>query len=144
VEAAADGIVRTINAEMTDRLRLATIRKGLDPRQFAIVAAGGAGPLHAAALARDLDIPLVIVPRNASGLCADGMLLSNYARYYVRTLSRTNPYDDALNLEAAFAELEQRAIHEFGEEGITPERLTFDRSADLRYVGQVHEIAVPF
>ena len=144
IETAADGIYRTINAEMTDSLRLATIRRGLDPRGFAIVAAGGAGPLHAAALARDLDIPLVIVPRNASVLCAGGMLLSDYARYYVRTLAIADPRDPRLDLEGEFTALEALAIREFTAEGIEPEALSFVRSADLRYVGQVHEVAVPF
>jgi N-methylhydantoinase A len=143
-EHTAAGVYRTINAAMTDSLRLATIRKGLDPRDFAIVAAGGAGPLHAAALARDLDIPLVVVPRNASVLCAGGMLLTDYTRFYVRTLPVTDPADPQLDLDQEFSELEKRAIQEFTEEGIHASRLAFERSADLRYVNQVHEISAPF
>jgi N-methylhydantoinase A len=143
VEAAAAGIYRAVNAEMTDSLRLATIRKGLDPRSFAMVAAGGAGPLHAAALARDLDIPLVVVPRNASVLCAGGMLLSDYVRFYVRTVFGRQESPTVAELNLALAELERAAAAEFASEGVDPRTLSFSRSADVRYVGQVHEISVP-
>jgi N-methylhydantoinase A len=143
VEAAAAGIYHAVNAEMTDSLRLATIRKGLDPRGFAMVAAGGAGPLHAAALARDLDIPLVVVPRNASVLCAGGMLLSDYVRFYVRTVFGRQDAPVTTELDATFVDLERAATAEFANEGVDPSALSFSRSADLRYVGQVHEISVP-
>jgi N-methylhydantoinase A len=143
VEAAAAGIYRAVNAEMTDSLRLATIRKGLDPRGFAMVAAGGAGPMHAAALARDLDIPLVVVPRNASVLCAGGMLLSDYVRFYVRTVFGRQEAPSAAELNVALTELERAAAAEFASEGVDPRALSFSRSADVRYVGQVHEISVP-
>jgi N-methylhydantoinase A len=143
VEATAAGIYRAVNAEMTDSLRLATIRKGLDPRNFAMVAAGGAGPLHAAALARDLDIPLVVVPRNASVLCAGGMLLSDYVRFYTRTVFGREQAFVAADLNAALGDLEREAAAEFVREGVDVRTLSFSRSADVRYVGQVHEISVP-
>ncbi len=143
VEAAAAGIYQAVNAEMTDSLRLATIRKGLDPRSFAMVAAGGAGPLHAAALARDLDIPLVVVPRNASVLCASGMLLSDYVRFFVRTVFGRQGVPVAAELEGTLLDLERTAAAEFSGEGVDPRTLSFSRSADVRYVGQVHEINVP-
>ena len=143
IEAAAAGIYDTVNAEMTDSLRLATVRKGLDPRDFAIVAAGGAGPLHAAALASDLDVRLVVVPRNASVLCAGGMLLSDYVRFYVRTVFGRSETPTAERLQATFVELETTATREFSAEGVNPQTLRFIRTADVRYVGQVHEISVP-
>jgi N-methylhydantoinase A len=143
VEAAAAGIYRAVNAEMTDSLRLSTIRKGLDPRVFAMVAAGGAGPLHAAALARDLRIPLVVVPRNASVLCAGGMLLSDYVRFYVRTVFGRREPLTAAELNLALTDLEGAAAAEFASEGVDSAALSFSRSADVRYVGQVHEISVP-
>lgn len=144
IEAAAEGICRTVNAEMADSLRLVTIRQGLDPRRFALIAAGGAGPLHAAALANELGIPLVIVPRNASVLCAAGMLLSDYSRFYVRTLAITDPGDQALDLTGRFRQLQDLARAEFVREGIDADRLSFEWTVDARYVGQVHELALPF
>jgi N-methylhydantoinase A len=140
---AAAGIYRAVNASMTDSIRLATVRKGHDPREFALIAAGGAGPAHAVELARDLDIPLVVVPRDASVLCAAGMLLTDYAHHYVRTLfgrpGSTTPHA----LITVFSELETQARDQFTAEWVPEEAVSFERSADVRYVGQVHEIEVP-
>ena len=140
---AAAGIYTAINAEMTDSLRLSTVRRGFDPREFAIIAAGGAGPVHAVELARDLGVPLVIVPRAASVLCASGMLLTDFTRYYVATLFGSTA-DDNAELEQAFRKLEAAALADLGREGVPEEARFLNRIADVRYVGQVHEIQVDF
>ncbi|WP_207400556.1 hydantoinase/oxoprolinase family protein [Actinomadura roseirufa] len=148
IEAAA-GVHRAVNAEMADSLRLATARHGLDPRRLALVAAGGAGPVHAVELARDLEIPLVVVPPGASVLCARGMLRADLVRYYVHTLlGRGNgPGDagiDVLEVGAAFAALEDRARADLSAGAAAATGIRLNRLADVRYVGQVHEVTVPF
>jgi len=141
---AAAGIVATINASMTDSLRLLTLRRGLDPREFALVAAGGAGPLHAAALADDLEIPLVVVPLDASVLCAAGILVTDFKHHYVRTLFGRRPAPGAADVEAAFSELRQAAAGQLVREGVPAEAVEYRRLAEVRYVGQLHAIDVGF
>jgi N-methylhydantoinase A len=141
---AAAAIVATINASMTDSLRLLTLRRGLDPREFALVAAGGAGPLHAAALAEDLDIPLVIVPLDASVLCAAGILVTDFKHHYVRTLFGRRPAPQAADVEREFAELRAAAADQLAREGVPEPAIRFRQVAEVRYVGQLHAIDVGF
>ncbi|XVQ06675.1 hydantoinase/oxoprolinase family protein [Spirillospora sp. CA-255316] len=146
VETAA-GIHRAVNAEMADSLRLATARHGLDPRGLALVVAGGAGPVHAVELARDLEIPLVVVPPGASTLCARGMLRADLVRYYVHTVLGRERDPDPATLGAAFAALESRARTDLAADAARAAaagNIRLTRLADVRYVGQVHEIPVPF
>ncbi|MER6809491.1 hydantoinase/oxoprolinase family protein [Spirillospora sp. NPDC000708] len=148
VETAA-GVRRAVDAEMADGLRLVIARHGLDPRRLALVAAGGAGPVHAVQLARDLGIPLVVVPAGASVLCARGMLRADLVRYYVHTLLGRGRDPRATGagpdeVAAAFAGLEERAKADSAAGGPAPADLRFTRLADVRYVGQVHEVTVAF
>ncbi|MDW5598188.1 hydantoinase/oxoprolinase family protein [Conexibacter stalactiti] len=138
--AAAAGIYATVNAAMTDSLRLVTVSRGLDPREFALVAAGGAGPVHAAALARDLEVPLVVVPRDASVLCAAGMLVTDFVHHAVRTVYGRTPAPDAAALAVAWEELEAGVAAQLEREGVAPQQARFRRSVEVRYVGQVHQI----
>ncbi|MFD0691915.1 hydantoinase/oxoprolinase family protein [Actinomadura fibrosa] len=148
VETAA-GVHRSVNATMADSLRLAVGRHGLDPRRLALVAAGGAGPVHAVELARDLGIPLVVVPAGASVLCARGMIRADLVRHYVHTLlgrgrdPRATGVDPG-EADAAFAGLESAAKADLPVDLASPEDLRLTRLADVRYVGQVHEVTVPF
>ncbi|MDO8186532.1 hydantoinase/oxoprolinase family protein [Conexibacter sp. JD483] len=137
---AAAGIYDTVNAAMTDSLRLATVSRGLDPREFALVAAGGAGPVHAAALAADLEIPLVVVPRDASVLCAAGMLVTDFVHHGVRTVYGRTPAPGAASLGEAWAELEEAARAQLEQEGVAPWQARYRRSLEVRYVGQVHQL----
>ncbi|EFC82760.1 hydantoinase/oxoprolinase family protein [Parafrankia sp. EUN1f] len=155
---AAAGVFQTVNAAMADSLRLATVRRGLDPRRFALVAAGGAGPVHAAALARELGIALVVVPPGASVLCARGMLHADLVRYGVHSLAGRGERPEAGVFDAAFRRLAREAVEDLGvartedaeQAGGEPDRgpavspVSFTRFADLRYVNQVYEISVPF
>ncbi|MCK9901942.1 hydantoinase/oxoprolinase family protein [Frankia sp. Cpl3] len=140
---AAAGIHRTVNAAMADRLRLSTVRRGLDPRRFALVAAGGAGPSHAVEMARELGVPLVVVPGAASVLCARGMLHADLVRYYVHSFAGRDPHPPATVLEQALNGLVQQAEADLREQGATG-AVSYTRFADVRYVGQVHEISVAF
>ncbi|MCW3063241.1 MAG: N-methylhydantoinase A/acetone carboxylase, beta subunit [Solirubrobacterales bacterium] len=143
IEAAA-GIATTINASMTDSLRLLTVRRGFDPREFALVAAGGAGPVHAAALADDLGVPLVIVPHDASVLCASGILITDFKHHYVRTLFGKQPPPGPDDIEQVFRALEAEADAQLAAEGVDGETVRFRRLAEVRYVGQLHAIDVAF
>ena len=135
------GIHRLINLKMADGIRLMTVRRGVDPRRFALLAFGGAAGLHAVEVARELEIPRVIVPTVASVLSAWGMLASDL-RYEV---SRTHVGDgaalDDARLRAVYAELEREAEGRLQAWFTDPVRL--ERSAEMRYGEQVFEIDVP-
>jgi len=142
VDETAAGIYRLINLKMAEGIRLMTLRRGVDPRRFALLSFGGGAGLHAVEVARELDIPRVIVPTVASVLSAWGMLTSDL-RYEV---SRTHVGDGAATtdegLRAVYAELERQATARlrswFGGE------IRIERSAEMRYGEQVFEVDVPF
>jgi N-methylhydantoinase A len=141
-DGAADGIIRVANATMERAIRVISLERGHDPRDFALVCFGGAGGMHAAELARGLGIPRVVVPPAAGILSALGMLLADFARDYSRTL--LTPLDAAAagKLALAFAELEKLARGDCESEGVDVDRLAFERSLDMRYVGQGYELTV--
>ena len=88
VTAAASGIYQVVNANMAAALGVVSVQRGYDPREFVLIVAGGAGPIHAAPIARELEIPLVLIPRESSVFCAAGMLISDLQHDYVRTYAR--------------------------------------------------------
>lgn len=137
VEEFAAGILRVVEASMAKAIRVISIEKGYDPREFAIVAFGGGGPLHGCQLARELQVPRVIVPALPGAFSAVGILLADTIREYSRTVM-TNLDSD---LEATFDELERVGQDDFRGEGLTGSSY---RSLDLRYRGQGYEINVPF
>lgn len=139
----AEGVVRVANTTMEAAIRVISVERGHDPRDFSLVSFGGAGAMHAAALARRLAIPRVVVPRAAGILSALGMLLADVVRDYSRTLLRNTDALDPGDLEEEFASLEDRAREELGDEGLPEERIRLERSLDLRYVGQGYELQVP-
>jgi N-methylhydantoinase A/oxoprolinase/acetone carboxylase beta subunit len=131
VDAAAAGILRVANANMERAIRVVSVERGYDPREFALVAFGGCGGLHACEIAEELGIQTVVVPEIAGALSALGMLLADGVRDYAAgVLGRTD-------LESAFASLERKAQRE------SP-RAAIERSADLRYAGQSYEINLPW
>jgi N-methylhydantoinase A len=132
---AALGIVRVANAEMTRALRVISVERGLDPRDFALVAFGGAGAMHACALAEELGMRTLLVPKAAGVLSALGLAISDLRRDYVEPLLSALDDLDSERLERAFADLEARAA-----EDLDDPRLT--RRVDLRYRGQSFELGV--
>jgi N-methylhydantoinase A len=118
------------------------MERGYDPRDFTLVCFGGAGAMHAAALARSLGIPRILVPQAAGILSALGMLLADYVRDYSQTLLLPLEGLDPDILEAAFEQLERKAQDEYREEGFTAEGVLTERSVDMRYVGQGYELDV--
>ncbi len=139
----AEGVVRVVNATMEKAIRLVSIERGRDPRQFALVAFGGAGGLHACALAEALSIPKVIIPALPGALSALGILWSDVVKDFSRTvLLRTKNQLPQAKLELEYAAMEKTAAQEFAFENWegTPR---FVRTADLRYSGQGYELNLP-
>ena len=139
-DAAAAGIYRLVNLSMADGIRLMTLRRGVDPRRFAMVSFGGAAGLHAVEVARELEIPRVIVPVAASVLSAWGMLASDLRYEVSRTSIDTGEADRAGAIRAVFHELEETARARMQAWYDGPVRL--ERSAEMRYGEQVFEIDV--
>jgi N-methylhydantoinase A len=146
IEAAA-GMFRIINANMADGIREVSVRKGFDPREFSLVVAGGAGPIHAGMIALELEIPTILTPRESSIFCAAGMLLSDLRHDFVRslnTLLSQIPAADLLLLQKLFRVMREEGERQLLAEGIRAERIRHTFSGDMRYLGQYHEINVSF
>ena len=139
---AAEGIYRIINDNMAAALRVVSVERGYDPREFALVVAGGAGPLHAGMIARELGIPLVLIPRESSVFCAAGMLISDLQHDYVRTLTREWQHLSLTEVNQIFTELEDDGRTNLAQEGIAADQVRIEASLDMRYVGQFHEVEV--
>jgi N-methylhydantoinase A len=142
VEEAARGILDVANADMEGALRVVSVERGHDPRGFTLVAYGGAGPLHAAELAAELDVPRVIVPRSAGALSALGLLISDAV--YEEGVSAVRPWAavDPDDLTARFDELEGEAADRLESEGFPPARRRIERAVDLRYRGQSFDLRI--
>jgi len=142
IEAAAEGIVRVINATMTKGMRFVSVERGYDPRQFALIAFGGSGPVHATALAAELGMPRVIIPVAPGVTSALGLLVADFRHDYSRTLLRSIPGMDMPELNLAYTALEAEGLAQMLVEGVDPSAVVFTRSADLRYLGQGYELEV--
>jgi N-methylhydantoinase A len=143
VETAAHGMLEILNNTMAGAIRAISIERGYDPRDFALLACGGAGPLHAGRLAELLDMPMVIIPRYSGVLSTLGLLHSDIKNDYVRTVLQRHSTFDLGVLQVAFGDLEAQACAELTEEGIVPAAQHVERFADLRYAHQGYEITVP-
>lgn len=142
-EEAAMGIIRVANSNMLNALKLVSVRKGYDPREFALVAFGGGGPMHAAALAKELNIKKVIIPLAASVFSAWGMLMTDLRSDDIQTynVKLTKDADlDAVNAE--WAKLEEKAYADNAKKGIGKEDVYFQHYLDMRYEGQDHTVKV--
>jgi N-methylhydantoinase A len=139
----AQGIVSVVTANMARAIRVISVQRGHDPRDYTLVAFGGAGPLHAARLARELDIARVLVPRSPGILCAMGLLLTDLRADFAAT--RLLPLAPHVlgDIEAAFATLDARAAAWFAQEHIGADARRTVRTVDMRYAGQNYELAVP-
>jgi N-methylhydantoinase A len=138
----AEGVLAIVNANMADAMRTITVKQGIDPRDFALVAFGGAGPMHAAWLARELDIGEVIVPWSPGMFSAWGMLQTDMRHDVVRTFYEPLAGLDASAVETAFAELEAEGGELLEQEGVAADERYFARTADMRYVGQEYFVSV--
>lgn len=143
VEAAAHGIIEILNNTMAAAIRAISIERGYDPRDFVLLACGGAGALHAGRLAELLGIPTVIIPRYSGVLSTLGLLHSDIKNDYVRTMLQRHNAFDLPAINAAFSALMAQASQWLTEEGVTPAAQRLACFADLRYANQGYEITVP-
>src|SRR5215467_4864852 len=143
VRTAAAAVIDVVNHAMAETLKIVSVRRGHDARQFVLAAFGGAGPLHAAALARELGIAEVLCPPIPGAFSALGLVGSDLKRDYVRTVYTTTVGADPAALEAVFAALEQRGDAMLDRARIAPELRRFERSFDARYERQSYELTVP-
>jgi N-methylhydantoinase A len=143
VEDAAMGVYRIVTANLAEAIREVTVKRGTDPRDFALVAFGGAGGQHAAAVASEMDMTSVVFPRNASTFSAFGLLTADLknsaAKSLMIPLSRAKP----AKIEEDFRELESGAEVFLDQSETSIVRVYADRWADVRYIGQSHEVSVP-
>jgi N-methylhydantoinase A len=142
VEAAA-GVFRIINQSMADATKVVSVQRGHDPREYALVSAGGACSVHACRIAEEVGCRAVIVPKAASVFCALGMLESDIRLDHVRSFSTVIPGLDLAALNQTIGQVEERALAELLQEGVERERATLLRYLDVRYVGQHHEVTIP-
>ncbi len=139
---AAASVIQIVNNAMAEALRIVSVERGHDPREFGLIAFGGAGPLHAAALADELDIPEVIVPPIPGGFSALGLVGADIRRDYSRTLYASLDDVDPEKLEGVWSEMERDATDMLALAGIDPKDRQYSRAAGLRYERQAYELNV--
>ena len=139
----ARGIIRIANNNMINALKLISVNKGYDPREFTLVAFGGGGGMHAMSLAVELNIPKVIIPVNSSVFSAWGMLMSDLRRDFILTKLTTmnNKSIDAIN--ETFQSMEEQALNNFKKENFKESEIIFKRYGSFRYLGQDHSVEIP-
>jgi N-methylhydantoinase A len=140
---AARGIVRIANNNMVNALKLVSLNRGFDPRDFTLAAFGGGGAMHAVALAQELGVKNVVVPAGAAVFSAWGMMMSDLRRDYFVTRLVDLDENSAANIEAVFAEAEEGALKQFEAEGIDRSKVSFKRFGKFRYQNQEHTTEVP-
>ena len=139
---AAEGVITIINANMANAIRSRTVQKGLDPRDFALVAFGGGGPLQAADVAAMLSIPEVIVPAHPGITSAMGLLTTDLQYDAIRTAFMFSNNMDHTRIESRFADMEEALLAQYDADGVAADRVSFKRAADIRYVGQGYELRI--
>jgi len=141
IEAAA-GMYRVINVNMASGVREVSVKRGHDPREFPLIVAGGAGPVHACLIALELEIPVMIIPKESSIFCAAGMLMSDLKHNFVRTYSTRLEDLDLKKFHSLFDEMKEEASKLLGSEHIPEDSIEHIYSLDMRYVKQYHEVNV--
>ena len=140
---AAFGIHTVCNAAMAEAVRMLTVKRGHDPRDFALVPLGGAGPLHGGAIAERLAIETLVVPPRPGVLAAEGLLEARVQCDRYRTFATRAEAADPASMRAAFEELETSGRVEMSRDGVTADTITVERFAEMRYAGQSYELEVP-
>ena len=140
--AAAAGVYRVATNQIAEAIRLATVEGGHDPRDFTLVAFGGSGPLHACAVAREVGIGKVLIPRHPGLFSARGIALSDFLHDYIQSVVRPLAAIEATEINRLFADLEAAAHRDLATEHIAKDKRQILRSLDMRYMGQSSEINV--
>ncbi len=143
VEEAAQGILTILNENLIQAIRVISVEQGFDPRQFTLLAFGGAGPLLASALARELAMTRIMVPPGPGLLCALGLLVADVRSDFSLTRIDALEATGAAGINAAFKEIEGQALQWFEDEGVESTQRAIRRAIDMRYLGQSHELTVP-
>ncbi len=139
----ASGILSIVTANMAKAIRVISIQRGHDPREYALMAFGGAGPLHAARLARELEMPRVIVPPYPGIMCATGLLLTDLRADFATTQVKEPVAAEVAAIQAIYDDLAEQAGRWFEAEKIASEARQIGKVVDMRYAGQNYELAVP-
>jgi N-methylhydantoinase A len=142
MEQAALGIYQIVNNNMVGSIHRISVEKGHDPRDFILVAAGGAGGAHAARLAEELEIERVIVPRIAGAFCAFGAILADVKHTYMSSFTQAVSEINTTELNQVFSEMEEQGIQQLLDEGFEREDIYVERTMDMRYRDQLHECTV--
>ena len=143
VEKAAYGIFTIVNSNMVNGIRRVTVERGYDPRDFVLVAGGGATGAHITALAKEIGINTVIVSKLSSGLCAYGQIISDVKYNYMATIpTRLDSIKAAEKINKTFKEIESKGIEHLNKDGFEEKKINTYRSLEMRYVGQIHECTV--
>lgn len=140
----AEGVCTVANTAMERAIRVISVERGFDPREFTLFSYGGAGGMHAVFLARLLNIPKVLIPRNPGILSANGMLMADVIRDYSLTVMLNGSDVTPARIDNLFLPLEQRGIDELGTEGFNKEDIKIERFLDMRYRGQSYELTVEY
>ncbi|MFX1319662.1 MAG: hydantoinase/oxoprolinase family protein [Promethearchaeota archaeon] len=143
VEECAYGIIRVVNANMERAIRVVSIQRGFDPRDFALIAFGGAGPMHGWALAKNLGIPRVIIPLAPGLHSALGLLATNLRMDQSQTILESTLSPDFIRIGSVYEHLEKLLREQLEKQGVLSQSISIQRLADLRYTGQAYEITVP-
>lgn len=141
---AARGIIDMVNVNMSNGIREITVKRGYDPREFPLVCAGGAGPIHSAAIAQELDCSLVIIPKASSIFCAAGMLMSDLRHDYVRVHRELTNTLSLEKVHQILHELQEQGYETLESEGLEKHEIVFQYHFDMMYTGQYYEVSVPF
>ena len=140
---AAHGIVEIANAAMVNALRLVSVQRGYDPRDFVLVAFGGAGPVHANRLAAEMEMPTTLIPMGPGTTSAMGLLVTDLKHEYsITRIERADRLDSA-SVETAYGELKAQGKATLAQEGVRPEDMGVVHQVDVRYVGQSYELTLP-
>jgi len=142
--ATAQGIVDIANANMEKAIRVISLERGFDPREFTLLSFGGAGGMHAVDLAAGLKMEAVLAPENAGVLSAFGLLLADSVKDYSKSVLKTTDQIDPEAVERMLRDMEKRGRRDLAEDGFRTKDMVFERAVDLRYLGQSYEITLPY
>lgn len=141
-EETAISIIRITNSMMGKILRIVSVERGYDPRSFTLVAFGGAGPMHVCALAEELEVGKIIVPPNPGMFSALGLLTADLFHDHIHPIIKRITTVDPNEIESIYREMEREGMETLKAEGVTPDRISVLRQADLRYLGQAFELTI--
>jgi len=140
---AAEGIIQIVNSNMISAIKLVSVQRGYDPREFTLVAFGGAGGLHAGKLAEELEIPTVLIPYSPGTFCALGLALADIKHDYVHTKLLTREQVKSMILNGIYSKLERQGVEGLEQEKVPQDHRMLVRTCDIRYFGQAFELSVP-